>query len=610
MNRNEEMHFSELPTIDISRSKFDMSFTHKGTMNAADLVPVYVDCDIVPGDTVTMRQSQIIRMMTPIAPVMDNCYMDFYWFFVPNRLVWDNFKRFMGENDTAPWTQTNEYQVPQSIFSTGYKNSSNEVVTSVTKNSLANKMGIPQQNWEYAAKGNAAYKEISVSALPFRAYVTIWNEFFRDENLQNPCYCPKDDTNRNAINELHSSYVSDPDGTETTNAHIGNLPPLKVCKPHDYFTSCLPEPQKGPAVRMPLSEQPIPINMMEYSNGEWAPITAGDDATGLPDTGSTKNAAMAWGTTRNYADTAWVNMTGEIGADGDVNDTHGSFLPEQPDWYANEGYDAGKYAYIQPFVDMQNAVGATINSLRQAFAIQKFYEREARGGTRYIESVWSHFKVRNPDYRLQRPEYLGGFRANINMNQVVQNSATEEGLTPLGATGAYSVTSVQKNDVFSHSFTEHGILMGLCCIRTDHTYQQGINRMWFKKNRFDFYTPEFANLGEQAVLNQEIMATGVKNVDEYAFGYQERWAEMRYKPSIISGEMSSLYSQSLEVWHYGDIYEQVPALGDEWIQETPNNIERTLAVQNHDQFMFDFYFAPIYTRPLPLYSVPGLIDHH
>lgn len=589
MNRNTESHFANLPSAKIGRSKFDRSFTNKTTFNTSDLVPVYVDMDIIPGDTVSMKQSEIIRMMTPIAPVMDNCYLDFYWFFVPNRLVWNNFKRFMGENDTAPWTQTIEYQVPQ-IRMTNIQTSSGALTSENEIGSIYEKMGIPPTDWETSGSTTEATKEIYVSALPARAYCLIWNEFFRDENLQNPVNISKNDSNVRMQNTQTSSWSTDPETTQVQYEERGGLPPLKVCKPHDYFTSALPGAQKGPQVSIPLSEDEIPIRVGK---------TLYD-----PDTMPTDNEWRDTITDANYTVTGKPFM---------INDKTGLPTVNMRENYDDESYiqslKSDNELYTSLYADISAATGATITQLRQAFAIQKFYERDARGGTRYIESVLSHFGVRNPDYRLQRPEYLGGFRHNININQVIQNTPTIEDSTPLGTTGAYSVTSNRNNDVFTKSFTEHGILMGLCCVRTDHTYQQGINRAWFKKKRLDFYSPEFANLSEQAILNQEIYAQGTSE-DTEAFGYQEAWAEMRYHPDIITGELRSQYDQSLDIWHYGDYYEELPRLGDKWIQETEKNVERTLAVQDHDQFMADFYFGAVYTRPMPLYSIPGLIDHH
>ena len=591
MNKNTNAHFANLPGVKIGRSKFDRSFTHKTTFNASELIPVYVDPDILPGDTVTMKQSEIIRMMTPIAPVMDNCYLDFTWWFVPNRIVWNDFKKFMGENETAPWTMTQDIQIPQISFdTTDYNTIDGETYLTKTAElgSLIEKMGIPpQKNWTYATNPSSSdYRKIQISALPLRAYCMIWNEFWRDENLQNPVNVSKDSTTRRTYNTKTAGYISDPDAFITTNEERGGLPPLKVCKSHDYFTSCLPGMQKGPSVSIPLSED------RQYVR--WAL----DPDAGITTPNADGKIVRTW------------NTSGET-----VTPMYASYSTDEDDpWQIYTSGTQHTMGNLQSnngawYVDLSKATGATITQLRQAFAIQKFYERDARGGTRYIENVLSHFGVRNPDYRVQRPEYLGGFRHHINMNQVVQSTPTIDEGTPLGTTGAYSVTSNKNENVFTKSFTEHGILMGLICVRTDHTYQQGINRAWFKKKRLDFYSPEFANLSEMAVLNREIYAQGT-TADEEAFGYQEAWAEMRYMPDMITGEFRSNYDLSLDIWHYGDYYDEKPVLGDKWIKETDKNIERTLAVQDHNQFMADFYFGAIYTRPMPLYSIPGLIDHH
>lgn len=586
MNRNTQEHFAMLPEVNIGRSKFDRGFTHTTTFNTGELVPVYVDPDIVPGDTVTMRQSEIIRMTTPICPVMDNAYMDFYWFFVPDRLVMNDWKKLMGENETAPWTQSVDVTIPQTQIKNNDKGTGNKLTRTNIKGSVLDHMGIPTQNsWTYAAEGTEGYKEISISQLPSRAYCLIWNEFFRDENLQNPVNVPKDNSNANLINENYTAYISNPEATQVQYAYRGGLPCLKVCKPHDYFTSALPNAQKGPAVSLPLAgDAPVKMRMLgtaedvDYLNG-MNPVTS------ITKTSDTQV------TTYGYSD-------------GIMEDPETDYVQ----WGAAH-LQEGTHVW-NLMTDLTQATGATVNALRQAFAIQKFYERDARGGTRYIESIWAHFRVRNPDFRMQRPEYLGGFRQNINMNQVVQTTQVlSETSTPLGTTGAYSVTTHQNGDVFSHSFTEHGILLGLACIRTEHTYQQGINRAWFKKKRLDFYSPEFANLSEQFIRNEEIYAQGTAT-DKEAFGYQEAWAEMRYMPNIVSGEIRSDYSKSLDIWTYADNYSELPSLGDKWVKETDVNVARTLAIQNQDQFMGDFYFGAIYTRPMPMYSIPGLIDHH
>lgn len=560
MNRNTESHFANTPTISIDRSKFDRSFDHKTTFNTGDLIPIFCDGTIMPGDTVKMRMSEVVRMMTPIAPVMDNANLDIYWFFVPYRLIWEHFKAFFGENETAPWIQNVEYEIPQIVApENGW-----------TKGSLADYMGYPTKVGGYKA-----------SALPFRAYALIWNEWFRDQNLKNPCYITKGDSDITGVDITDSNYdyVTD---TEKAAA------PCKAAKYFDYFTSCLPSAQKGPAVTVPL--------------GSYAPVVLGEN-----------NAGSEYTNTQLLGD--------NINISGGINGTISIMYPFNGT--TNDYQKLSSTLGNQLFTDLSEAVGATVNQLRQAFQIQKFYERQAMGGTRYIEMVKSHFEVTNPDFRMQRPEYLGGKRIPINMNQVVQTDATKEYSiydetektwitndgTPQGNTAAYSVTSDVDNDMFTHSFTEHGILMGLAVVRTIHTYQQGINRQWIKKKFTDFYFPEFANLGNMAVLNKEIYLQGTDEDDE-AFGYQEAWASERYFPNRVSGEMRSNYDQSLDIWHYADDYENLPSLSSEWIDETKDNVARTLAVQNHDQFFGDFYFGAIYTRPMPLYSVPGLIDHH
>ena len=570
MNRNTESHFANTPSIGISRSKFDRSFTHKGTANTGDLFPIYCDCTIMPGDTVKMRASELIRMMTPITPVMDNCFADIYFFFVPYRLIWEHFREFMGENTTEPWKQKVEYEIPQVVApETGWK-----------KGDLMDFLGYPTKIGGY--KG---------SALPGRAYALIWNEWFRDQNLKDPCYIYMGDSDTTGASkvDLGSSY-------DYVTDTIKGAGLCKAAKFHDYFTSCLPEPQKGPAINIPL--------------GKTAPIIGTDDVN----TGSTVyNSLVGEQLQAEYFSAG--GATGFTVADSETG----------LDAMRTSGTTLGLAA------DLSSAVGATVNQLRQAFAIQKFYEKQALGGTRYIEMVKAHFSVTNPDFRMQRPEYLGGQRIVINMNQVIQTTPTgtdltavytedpethkevltweNAPLTPQGNASAYSVTSGKQEDLFTHSFTEHGIMMGLCTIRTTHTYQQGLNAQYSKKKFTDFYFPVFANLGNQPVYEKELYLQGT-NDDETVFGYQEAWATERYFPDIVTGEMRSNYDQPLDVWHYADNYESVPNLSSEWIDETEVNVARTLAVQDHDQFMFDMYFAPIYTRPMPLWSIPGLIDHH
>ena len=508
----------------------------------------------------------VVRMMTPITPVMDNAEIDTYFFFVPNRLVWEHWAEFMGENKTAPWAQTQQYEIPQITAPTS---------TGWTKGSLADYMGYPT--------GVTGYK---ASALPFRAYALIWNEWFRDQNLKNPLYISMGDADTTGVDTQSVTY--DP----VTDTECGARP-VKAAKMHDYFTSCLPNAQKGPAVNLPMGN----LAPVVWTGEGVAPNTAYSPATGLKDlqVELANNSGLAGLGTDGTTNTGMTNLT-----------------------------------YSTLAADLSQAVGATVNQLRQAFQIQKFYEKQALYGTRYIEMIKGHFGVTNPDFRMQRPEYLGGMRQPININQVVQTDATSQqvvydsqtgwsmkDLSPQGNTAAYSLTSGRNKDLFTHSFTEHGILMGLAVVRQTHTYQQGLNRMFSQKKFYDFYFPEFANLGNQPVYNKEIYQQNDSVVDadgnvvnDQVFGYQEAWANYRYMPDIVTGEMRSNVSDSLDVWHWADDYNQLPSLGSDWIDETEDNISRTLAVQNHDQFMGDFYFAAVYTRPMPLYSIPGLIDHH
>jgi len=562
MNRNSESLFSFNPTnLDISRSKFVRPSQHKTTFNAGDLIPIYID-EVLPGDTATMDMASIIRMSTPIYPVMDNAYIDFYFFFVPNRLVWEHWKEFNGENNSTYWEQPVEYEIPQiEAPENGW-----------AKGTIADYMGIPTK-----------VDGISISALPFRAYALIWNEWFRDENLKQPTQVNMDDTT-----------VTGSNGTnEVTDPQLGGAP-LKAAKYRDYFTSALPQPQKGPDVLLPI----------------------GGIASEIPVIGDGKTIGLKTGT-NNYVGLTDRTKYGEgqyfaaaaPAYNENIQEVSNSGTPiasYDKDYYTGLTDEIGKSGMIA----VTNATGAsTINMLRQAFAIQRLYEKDARGGTRYTEILRAHFGVVSPDARLQRPEYLGGSRVPINMDQVIQTSATDN-VSPQGNTAAYSMTG-HKEHSFTKSFTEHGMILGLACIRTDHTYQQGIERFWSRKKRFDFYWPSLANIGEQAILNKEIYTQGT-SADDEAFGYQEAWAEYRYKPSRVSGAFRSNYAQTLDAWHYADYYTTQPYLSSTWINETAANIDRTIAVSEEveDQFIADFFFKNTMVRPMPLYSIPGLIDHH
>lgn len=548
MSRNAQSHFATLPRADISRSTFDRASSVKLTFNVGDVIPFYVD-EVLPGDSFHVSTSKVVRMPTLLTPMMDNIYLDTYYFFVPNRLVWEHWREFNGENTQSAWLPTTEYEVPQitAPASTGWY-----------VGTLADYMGIP-----------TGIPNLSVNALPFRAYALIMQEWFRDENLTDPLVIPTGDAVTQGVNT--GNYIQD--------VAKGGLP-FKAAKYHDYFTSCLPAPQKGPDVTIPIGNfQDVPVQ------------TGSSHAVGnVTLSAASSNGSSAAFPLIRQGDTSNVVLS----SDAYTGSGNGSFIPNNL-WAQTSGLSA--------------ATMATVNQLRMAFQVQKMYEKDARGGTRYIEILKSHFGVTSPDARLQRPEYLGGNRIPININQVVQSSETTD-TSPQGNTAAYSLTSDSHSD-FRKSFVEHGFVIGLMVARYDHTYQQGIERFWSRKSRFDYYWPVFANIGEQAVKNKELYAQGTAEDDE-VFGYQEAWADYRYKPSRVCGEMRSSYAQSLDVWHLADYYTQLPALSDGWIREDSATVDRVLAVTSRvsAQLFADIYIQNRSTRPMPVYSVPGFIDHH
>lgn len=532
-SRNTESHFSMLPRQNIVRSKMDIETTHKTTFNASQLIPIYVDQDILPGDTWSIDMSSVVRMTTPLKPIMDNLYMDIYAFAIPHRLVWEHWKEFNGENKNGAWVASTEYTVPMFTTPDG----------GAQTGTLMDYMGIP-----------IGVSNLKFSQLPIRAYCLTWNEWFRDQNVTAPITDYIDDTNRQASN------------TEPT---LGGEP-LKVYKFHDYFTSALPEPQKGTAVSIPL--------------GTTAPVITNGQVTKF----------VAQDTYGSGAKTV-VNGSFNGGATGSTQDAR-FYLPSNS---PADGTDTNLYT------DLTSATAATINALRLAATIQQVYEKDARGGTRYTEIIRNHFGVLSPDARLQRPEYLGGKRIPINIQQIVQQSESSENQY-LGQTGAMSQTA-DSDHVFTKSFTEHTIVLIMVAIRQDHTYQQGLERQWSRERRFDYYLPLMANLGEQPILMKEIYATGTE-ADDDVFGYQERWAEYRYRPSRISGEFRSTYARPLDSWHLGDLYEDEPILSTEFLKETDQYINRVIAVNSSEQnqFIGDFFFKMTATRPMPIYSIPGI----
>ena len=550
MSRNENTRFALNPTnLDIARSTFRRDHSVKLSFNVGDVIPFYVD-EVLPGDTFQVKTSMVARLQTLLTPMMDNLYLDTYFYFVPNRIVWQHWRELMGENTQSAWIPTTEYSVPQVTAPSG----------GWSIGSIADYMGIP-----------TGVANLSVNALPFRAYALIMNEWFRDENLSDPLNIPVDDATLAGSNG--TNYITD--------VAKGGMP-FKAAKFHDYFTSALPAPQKGPDVAIPVGQ--------------------GGNLPVVPLSDKVSDSLL----TQNY--------TAKF-MDGSPTRDSGIFFSTSGTQTSVNVSTSGQGASI-PVIDNLWAIqsgsvtAATINQLRMAFQVQKLYEKDARGGTRYIEILKSHFGVTSPDARLQRPEYLGGNRIPVNINQVVQNSATQTDGTPLGDTAAFSVTTDVHGD-FIKSFVEHGFVIGVMVARYDHTYQQGLERFWSRRDRLDYYFPVFANIGEQPILNKEIYAQGTAQDDE-VFGYQEAWADYRYKPSRVAGEMRSKAPTSLDVWHLADEYTQLPKLSDAWIREDKTNVDRVLAVTSSvsNQMFADLYVQCKATRPMPMYSIPGLIDHH
>jgi len=501
--------FSRVPKVDIQRSVFNRDHGLKTTFDAGHLVPIFYD-EALPGDTFTMDANGFGRLATPINPFMDNLYIETFFFAVPYRLIWNNWEKFCGEQDN-PGDST-DYLVPQTSGT-------------ITNSTLYDYFGVPTD------------VSLSFNNLCGRAYNLIYNEWFRDQNLQD------------------SVTVDKGDGPDT----LSNYTLLKRGKRHDYFTSALPWPQKGEAVSLPLGTK-------AYIQHD---LAANDVvAVQAPTIG-----------------TGYYNLNA-----------------------ANASLQSGDVAFAQTdalYADLSDATAATINQLREAFQIQRLYEKDARGGTRYTEVIQSHFGVTSPDARLQRPEYLGGGKDRININPIAQTSSTDT-TTPQGNLSGYGTTGFTGHR-FNKSFTEHSVVIGLACVFADLTYQQGLARHFSRQTRWDFYWPALAHLGEQAVLNKEIYAQGTAD-DNNVFGYQERYAEYRYKPSNVTGQMRSNFAQSLDTWHLAQDFGSLPALNASFIEENPP-VDRVTAVANYPNLILDMYFKLKCARPMPTYGVPGLIDH-
>lgn len=575
--------FSQIPNSPIQRSVFDRSHDYKTTLDSGYLIPFFVD-EVLPGDTFKLRVNAFVRMNTLIAPFMDNVFMDTFFFFVPTRLVWDNWQRFCGEQKN-PGDST-DFLIP-SLSGTN----------TFTNGSIFDYMGLPTG----VALDPA---NTPINALPFRAYNLIYNEWFRDENL------------------IDSIPVLTNDGPDP----VSNYNLRKRAKRHDYFTSALPWPQKGPSVDVGLtgnapvvgfdvnhrwnitSNESLPQLTTGWvlGDGSFNP-TRNDQYIGGKFAGSIGhgNTAQVW----QSGSSSVVSGYPQITQQKDEDNSRGlvSLTGRQdPARYFNFG---GAQIYsldsFQPYADLSHVSAISINDLRQAFQIQKFYEKWARGGSRYTETLRVMFNVISPDARLQRPEYLGGTHSRVNVVPTAQTSSTDA-VSPQSNLSAFGVLGDSAHG-FNKSFVEHGYVIGLVCLRADITYQQGLNRMWSRRQLFDFYWPTLAHLGEQVVYNREIYTQGNAD-DNGVFGYQERYAEYRYKPSMITGKLRSTDAQTLDVWHLAQKFDTLPKLNQDFIEENPP-INRVIAVQNEPQFFADFWFDLKTSRPMPVYSVPGLVDH-
>lgn len=547
MAKKSNFTWSQKPMLFHSRSKFNLSHHHKTMFNEGELIPFYVQ-EVYPGDTFKVKSTNVIRTTVPfLRPVMDNLFLDMFYFFVPNRLTYDKWQQVMGENKESYWAPQTYAEVPQVDIS------GNEVGT------IADYMGIPISN----GRDNQNF----VSVLPFRAYALIWSEWFRDENTQQPVFVDTGDEGDYVLN----SAVWSP------NNIFGK--PAPINKLHDYFTSCLPAPQKGSPVDLPFTGN-VPVYATSTNNPK-----------------STLATSLMFGDTVNWKPPVYTGLFSSMANIGAME------LNSQ----SPTGESGGLVTPInlQAIFDNSN-LGLTVNDLRIAFQTQKLLEKDARGGTRYTEILQEHFGVLSPDSRLQRPEFLGGKRMPLSLQQVAQTSSSVED-SPLAQVSAFSLSNGTCG--FSKGFVEHGFIIGVMAVRQFHTYQQGIEKFWFRSQRLDFYDPVFSNIGEQPVYTKELYSTANPNT---IFGYNEAWADLRYRPSRISGMLRSAANQGFDIWHFADNYSNAPVLGDTFMRETNIYLNRTLSVDSATapNFVIDIFNNVDAIRPLPTYSVPGLIDHH
>ncbi|UPW41169.1 major capsid protein [Sigmofec virus UA08Rod_5336] len=567
MNRNADYKFSQIPFNEIQRSKFSTFINHKTSFNMGDLVPIYCTTDVLPADTWKLDLSYVIRLNSElIKPIMDNLILDVWAFMTPIRILWDHWKEFNGENTLGAWAQLQEYNVPK-------------IQGTITAKSILDYMGWPTN----VKLTDSATASNCGNSFGVRAYIKTWNEWFRDQNYTAPLqdYAGDSNTTFDAANPVTGGKL------------------LKVYKIHDYFTSVLPAPQKGPALQIPLGTS---APTMIVGNGN-APVLTTDGVnygylaiSGYGGTGSTnKLLQTGLGTENNGRIPQAIGSPGTLIANNLVA------------FSQNAGLSG-----LTGTTDLSMATAATVNALRFAFAVQRLYEKDARGGTRYREIIRSQFGVISPDATQQIPEYLGGFRTPINIIQVIQTSESTNN-SNLAEQGAFSQTTGSRH-IFTKSATEHAVILLLCAIRQEHTYQQGLNRGLSRNNRLEYYIPSLSHLSEQAILNKELFVSGNLEKDNQAFGFQERYAEYKYGKSYVSAEMRSNYAQTLDYWHLADYYTNTPTASTEFLQETKEYLDRCLRVPSGeknlaDQFIADFRINLTLTRPMPLYDIPGLIDH-
>lgn len=538
-------NFSTVPNINISRSKFTARYHHKTSFNMGKLIPFDV-IEVLPGDTFKLKMNEVCRISSAlIRPIMDNLFLDVYYFFVPNRLSYNKWPEVMGENKKSHWIPATETLVPTFRFG------------EVKQGTIPDYFGLPLG--QYTGKTQHLPE---VSILPFNAYALIWNENFRDQNNQDPVQLFND---KRAFGSSNFNWSPD---------NYAQAYPAPVCKLHDYFTSALPAPQKGDAVTIPLLGDAPVTNGVDFAN-KFRPkvLTANNETVvGILASDATTDQGLVF--------------------------QSGQSAVTSP-------------AYLNLMADMSNVSASSVNDLRFAFQLQKMLEKDARGGTRYREYLMSHFGVTSPDSRMQVPEFLGGARLPVSIEQVEQTTPGQ-GENTVGQVGAYSLSNGRSG--FTRGFVEHGFVIGVLCVRQHHTYQQGIEKFWTRKKRTDFYDPVFANIGEQPIYQSELYYDNSDTADysNTVFGYQEAWADYRYKPSRISGELRSTATNSMDIWHLGDNYANAPILGSQFLSETTEYLDRALAVPSttSDQFIIDIYTENEMIRPMPVYSVPGLIDHH